>query len=186
LPGTSRALRKLSTALDELAIPHMLIGGYALAAYGQIRATQDVDLALAASYEKSVQLQRRLQKLGYQLASEPNRDAPLFLVTDLKEMLEVEMWTKPDGVIFDSELLRRRVRVRPYDDSFEMFAIGPEDFMVNKLARADRGVQDEQDAASVLALQKGKLDYTYLRKRAKQAGVFELLETLVQRLHNYA
>jgi len=69
----------------------MLIGGYALAAYGQIRATQDVDLAIAASYEKSVELQGRLQKLGYQVASEPHPDAPLFFVTDLKEMLEVEM-----------------------------------------------------------------------------------------------
>jgi hypothetical protein len=64
-----------------------------------------------------------------------------------------------------------------------MFAIGPEDFVVNKLARGDRGVQDEQDAVSVLALQKGKLDYSYLRKRANQAGVTELLETLMQKSH---
>jgi hypothetical protein len=159
----------------------MLIGGLALAAYGRIRATQDVDLAIAANYEKCIELQRRLRTLGYQLASEPNPNAPLFLVTDLKEMLEVEMWMKPDGVSFDSELLRRRVTVSPYNDSFEVYAIGPEDFVVNKLARADRGVQDEQDAVSVLALQKGKLDYSYLMRRAKQAGVIELLETLMQR-----
>ncbi len=158
----------------------MLIGGFALAAYGRIRATQGVDLAIAANYEKSVQLQSRLQKLGCQVASEPRPDAPLFLVTDLKEMLEVEMWTKPDGVVFDKELLRRRVKVRPFVDTFEMFAIGPEDLIVNKLARGERGVQDEQDAVSVLAMQKGKLDYSYLRRRAKHAGVIELLETLMQ------
>lgn len=163
----------------------MLIGGLALAAYGRIRATLDVDLAIAASYEKNIELQHRLQRLGYQIPSAPNRKAPFFLVTDLKEMLEVELWTKPDGVTFDSELLRRRVKVRPYNDSFEIFAIGPEDFVVNKVARADRGVQDEQDAVSVLALQKGKLDYTYLRKRAKQASVIELLETLMQRSGTY-
>jgi hypothetical protein len=92
----------------------MLIGGFALAAYGQIRATLDVDLAIASDHEKSIELQRRLQKPGYQLASEPNPSAPFFLVTDLKEMLEVEMWTKPDGVVFDRELLRRRVKVRPF------------------------------------------------------------------------
>ena len=180
MPGTSRALRKLINALDKLSIQHMLIGGFALAAYGQIRATQDVSLAIAASYEKSVELQGRLRKLGYQLASEPQPDAPLFFLTDLKEMLEVEMWTKPDGIVFDRETLRRRVKVRPFSDNFEMFAIGPEDFIVNKLARKDRGVQDEQDAVSVLALQKGKLDYSYLRRRAKQANAIELLETLMQ------
>ncbi len=185
MPGTSRALRKLSTALDNLSIPHMLIGGFALAAYGQIRATQDVDLAIAANYEKSVELQGSLRKLGYQLAPEPHPEAPLFFLTDLKEMLEVEMWTKPDGVVFDRETLRRRVKVHPFADSFEMFAIGPEDFIVNKLARKDRGVQDEQDAVSVLAMQKGKLDYSYLRKRAKQANVIDLLETLMQTSNTY-
>jgi hypothetical protein len=185
LPETSRALRKLTTALDKLSIPHMLIGGFALAAYGQIRATQDVDLAIQASYEKGVELQSQLWKSGYQVASQRNRNAPFFSVTDLKEMLLVELWTKPDGVVFDKELLRRRVKVRPFGDSFEMFAIGPEDFIVNKLARGDRGVQDEQDAVSVLALQKGKLDYSYLRKRAKQAGVIELLETLMQTSNTY-
>lgn len=159
----------------------MLIGGLALAAYGRIRATMDVDLAISASYERNVELQGRLRKLGYQLPAEPNPKAPVFLVTDLEEMLEVEMWTKPDGVVFGKELLGRRVKVRPFNDSFEMYAIGPEDFIVNKLARGDRGVQDEQDVVSVLAMQKGKLDYSYLEKRVKQAGVLELLETLMQR-----
>jgi len=177
LPGTSRALRKLSGILDKLSIEHMLIGGFALAAYGQIRATQDIDMAIAASYAQSAELESHLEKLGYQVSPKPDPAVPMFFVTDLKLML-VEMWTKPDGVVFDSELMRRRVRVNPYTDDFEMFAIGPEDFIVNKLARRDRGVQDELDVVSVLELQKGKLDYPYLRKRAKQANVIELLETL--------
>jgi len=57
----------------------------------------------------------------------------------------------------------------------------PEDLIVNKLARRGRGVQDELDVVSVLELQKGKLDYSYLRKRAKEANVIELLETLMQK-----
>ena len=159
----------------------MLIGGHALPAYGQIRATQDVDVAIAAKHGDIVKLQAHLSKLGYQLPSNPQPDAPLFFVTDLKNMLEIEIWTKPDGVVFDKELLRRRIRVRPFDDEFEMFAIGPEDFIVNKLARKDRGVQDEQDVISVLSRQKGKLDYAYLDSRAKDAGVVEILITLMKR-----
>jgi hypothetical protein len=159
----------------------MLIGGFALAAYGQIRATQDIDMAIAASCAKSAELETHLEKSGYQVSPKPDPAAPVFLVTDLKLMLEVEMWTKPDGVVFDTELMCRRVRVNPYNDDFEMFTIGPEDFIVNKLARRDRGVQDELDAVSVLELQKGKLDYPYLRHRAKQADIIELLETLMQK-----
>jgi len=159
----------------------MLIGGYALIAYGQFRTTQDIDMAIASSYERSVKLQAQLRELGYQLESRPTPEAPFFFVTDVKRQLEVEIWTRPDGVIFDADLLRRRVKVRPFNDSFEMFVIGPEDFIVNKLARKDRGVQDEQDALSVLVRQEGKLDYAYLRRRANKAGVIELLDTLLQK-----
>jgi hypothetical protein len=158
----------------------MLIGGHALPAYGQIRATMDVDLAIAANYQDIVKLQEQLRERRYQLPAEPDPAAQLFIVTDLKEKFEVEIWTKPDGVIFDKELLRRRVKVHPFNDAFEMFVIGPEDFIVNKLARKDKGVQDEQDAISVLKRQKGKLDYGYLFKRAQQANVNEQLQLMMQ------
>jgi len=141
----------------------MLIGGYALPAYGQIRATQDVDIAIAAPFSEVVKLHGRLVERGFQLSSSPHERAPLFVLTDVENRAEIEVWTKPDGVVFDDELLRRRVKVRPFDDDFEMFAIGPEDFIVNKLSRKDRGVQDEMDVVSVLKRQKGKLDYEYLR-----------------------
>ena len=159
----------------------MLIGGFALPAYGQIRATQDLDMAIAAEHDESVKLQKRLRELSYLLPSKPQPEAPVFVVTDLKNMLEVEIWTRPDGITFDNELLRRRVRVRPFNDHFQMFAIGPEDFIVNKLARRDRGTQDETDVVSVLKRQMGKLDYVYLAKRAKKAGVVEQLQMLMTR-----
>jgi hypothetical protein len=157
----------------------MLIGGYALPAYGQIRATQNIDIAIVTnSFSELVKLHERLVERGYQLPSSPNKRAPSFVLTDLQNRAEIEVWTKPDRVVFDDELLRRRVKVRPFDDAFEMFAIGPEDFIVNKLSRKDRGVQDEMDVVSVLKLQKGKLDYEYLAQRAKAADVTGLLETL--------
>jgi hypothetical protein len=158
----------------------MLIGGHALPAYGQIRATMDVDLAIAADYQDIVRLQEQLRERGYQVPAKPDPAAPLFIVTDLENRFEVEIWTKPDGVIFDEELLRRRVKVHPFNNAFEMFVIGPEDFIVNKLARQDKGVQDEQDVISVLKRQKGKLDYDYLAKRAQQANVNEQLQLIMQ------
>lgn len=178
----SRALRKLVRTLDELSLPHMLIGGWALPAYGRIRATLDTDIAVAADFPAIENLYNRLVDLGYTLPSSPRPEAPVFLVTDLENRVEFEIWTKPDGVTFDSELLRRRIRVRPFNDDFEIFAIGPEDFIVNKLARTDRGVQDEQDAVSVLKRQEGRLDYPYLVRRAKDAEVGGILKTLMDQV----
>ena len=182
MPGISQGLRRLSRVLDEMHVSHILIGGYALPAYGQIRATQDLDMAIVADYSKTVKLQTRLKQLGYHVPSPPHESAPLFFVTDLDNMMEIEIWTKPDGVVFDKELLRRRIKVQPFDDDFEIFAIGPEDFIVNKLARKDRGVQDELDIASVLKLQRDKLDHPYLKRRAKAAGKLETLKTLMAKV----
>lgn len=182
--GISLTLHKIIQLLDSQSIPYMLIGGLALPAYGQIRATQDVDMAIAANFEDSSKFQAELQKTGFQLASPPHPDAPVFVVTDLERMVEIEIWTKPDGLSFDRGLLYRRWRVRPFEDdpTFQVFVIGPEDFIVNKLARSDRRAQDEGDAASVLAKQDGKIDQKYLWKRAEAAGVKGMLEEIVRRV----
>lgn len=181
MPEISQGLRRLTEALDELKIPHMLIGGYALSAYGRIRATMDVDIAIAANFANIKRLHERLIQEGFQLPSSPNEKAPVFLVTDLENKVEVEVWTKPHGIVFDSELLQRRVRIHPFDDDFEMYSIGPEDFIVNKLARRNRGTQDELDVVSVLKRMQGRLDNAYLTRRARKAQVSALLEALTDR-----
>jgi len=162
----------------------MLIGGLALPAYGQIWTTQEVYIAIGANSEASSKFQVELQKMGVKLASPPVQDAPVFVVTDLERMVEIEIWTNPDGVLFDRDLLNKRWNVRPFQDdpNFQVFVIGPEDFIVNKLARADRRAQDEADAASVLARQEGKLNQEYLRNRAEAAGAIEILEEIVRRV----
>ena len=63
-------------------------------------------------------------------------------------------------------------------DSLETWIISPEDFIVNKLARPDRGVIDEQDVKSVLIRQKDNLDYEYLKKKAENAEVLNILEKI--------
>lgn len=182
MPGISQALRKLVQLLDNLGIPHMLIGGWALPAYGHVRATLDLDLAIAASFPDIQRLHNTLASSGYQLPSPPLREAPMFFMFDPHNETEIEIWTRPDGVEFNAELLRRRIQVKPFHDDFEIFAIGPEDFIVNKLARTDRSVQDEQDVVSVLQRQKNKLDYDYLRRRAREARVFPILQELIEQL----
>jgi len=179
LQGILHGLRKLSNNLNRLSVPHMLIGGQALPAYGRIRASQDVDLAIAINHPALTKLHQKLIQLGYTLPAEPDPNAPLFVLIDLKTQFEAEIWTRPDGVFFDKELLRRRVKVKPFpSSSFVMFVIGPEDFIVNKLARKDRGTQDEQDIVSVLRKQMNKLDYEYLAERAQRANVTELLQEI--------
>ncbi len=60
---------------------------------------------------------------------------------------------------------------------FSMIAF-PEDFILTKLARPDRGAIDEQDLKSVLVRQADNLDEAYLEKRAQNMGVLAVLKTI--------
>jgi len=155
----------------------MIIGGYALPFYGRIRTTVAVNVAVAIKTgEQLNRLLDLLQSADFDpTIKSPNN--PLILVVDRKEKVEIELWLKPDGIVFDDENLRRRQKVR-LDANTLAWVVSAEDFIVNKLARPDRGVTDEQDVKSVLVRQENKLDKQYLERRAREAGVLAILQTI--------
>lgn len=170
-----RSLQRLVGLFEDKNIPYMIIGGYALPFYGRIRTTIDLDLAVGIKTEEElIQLCDLLQLIDFEATiSSPLN--PLIVILDRKEKVEIELWFKPDGIVFDDETLRRRRKVK-MDVDVQVWIVSPEDFIVNKLARPDRGVIDEQDVKSVLVRQEGKLDEEYLKKRAEDAGVLTILE----------
>jgi len=155
----------------------MIIGGYALPFYGRFRTTIDVDIAVGIKSKRELkQLCEWLQSINFEVTNFSPLN-PLIIVLDRKERLEVELWLKPDGIVFDEETFKRRRKVK-LDKDIEAWIISPEDFIVNKLARPDRGVNDEQDVKSVLVRQGDKLDREYLEKRARDAEVIKVLESI--------
>jgi hypothetical protein len=155
----------------------MIIGGYALPFYGRIRTTVNIDIAVAIKTDEELkQFLNLLQSVDFESTVSPPND-PLIVVLDRKEKIEIELWLKPEGIVFDYETLRRRQKVK-LDTNIWAWIASAEDFIVNKLARPDRGVTDEQDVKSVLVRQENKLDNEYLQRRAKEAGVLALLQTI--------
>ncbi len=177
MPTILRSLQRLLKLLEDKNVPYMIIGGYALPFYGRIRTTVDIDLAVAIKTEKEFnQLLTSLRSAEFEpTIASPNN--PLIVVLDRKEKIEMELWLKPDGVVFDDETLRRRQKVK-LDVNFWVWIISAEDFVVSKLARPDRGVTDEQDVKSVLVRQANKLDDEYLQRRAEKAGVLAILQSI--------
>lgn len=155
----------------------MLIGGYALPFYGRIRATIDIDIAVAIKTENEFKkLNKWLQSINFKIPVYSFAN-PVIIILDDKEKMEIELWLKPDGIVFDKETLKRRRRAK-LDKDTEAWIISPEDFIVNKLARPDRGVDDEKDVKSVLTRQGNKIDVKYLKKRAQNAGILVVLENI--------
>lgn len=172
-----RSLQRLLKLFEDNDVPYMIIGGYALPFYGRIRATVDIDLAVAIKPgEELDNLLNLLRSVDFEATiCSPNN--PLIVILDQKEKVEMELWLRPDGIVFDEETLRRRQKVK-LDSSLWAWIISAEDFIVNKLARPDRGVIDEQDVKSVLVIQEHKLDYGYLKRRAREAGVITILQII--------
>jgi len=180
LPSQLEALRKVIGILEGNKTDYMLIGGWSLPAYGYVRSTMDVDLAIAVKWpEKLERLVSELRINNYQIPSNPTLKDAVFLILDKDNMVEIELWQKPDGIRIDDNVLKRRQRLKVDDISF--WVIGPEDLIVNKLSRVDRSPIDEQDVVTVLVRQKGRLDRKYLENQAKRAGVSSLLEMLETR-----
>jgi hypothetical protein len=174
-----RALQRLVDLLERNGFDYMLVGGYALPFYGRIRATIDIDIAVAVRNNKEREaLLDLLRTNDYEpTAGSTSIQSPIMVIVDRKEGIEMEIWFKPDGVVFDKETLRQRRKVS-LSPSFKVWIISPEDFIVNKLARADRGATDEEDVKSILVLQENRLDMKYLEKRAMAAGVLNLLKSI--------
>lgn len=177
MPAILRSLQRILKLLEDKNVPYMIIGGYALPFYGRIRTTADIDLAVAIKTEKELnQLLNSLRAADFEpTIASPNN--PLIVVLDRKERIELELWLKPDGVVFDDETLRRRQKAE-ITANFWVWIISAEDFIVNKLARPDRGAIDEQDVKSVLIRQANKLDNKYLQRRAKEAEVLAILQAI--------
>jgi len=155
----------------------MIIGGYALPFYGRVRATLDIDIAVAIKTKKEhEQLRKWLHEVDVEVTLYAPEN-PVMVIVDREEKMEAELWLKPDGITFDNKTLKRRRKAK-LSDNISAWIISPEDFIVNKLARPDRGAVDEQDVKSVLARQAGKLDNKYLTKRAQQANVLTILRSI--------
>lgn len=176
MSGLEETLRRIVSFLDEEGVDYMLIGGYALPYYGRVRVTLDLDIAVAMPDEEDFHaFCGDAEKQGYSvyLGSYEN---PVCLFHDRVTDYEVEVWTRPDGVEWSRGTLERRREVGVA--GIRVWIISPEDFIVSKLARPDRGVVDEQDVKSVLERDDVRLDWRYLEERAERAGVLALLETI--------
>ncbi len=176
MSGLEETLRRIVSLLDEREMDYMIIGGYALPHYGRVRVTLDIDVAVATPNEETFQaFCGEAEKQGYSvyLGSYEN---PVCLFHDRVTGYEGEVWTRPDGVEWDRDTLEKRRRFSM--GGVEVWVVSPEDFIVSKLARPDRGVVDEQDVKSVLERDDVELDWRYLEERAEKAGVLALLEAI--------
>jgi len=176
LSELAETLRRFVSFLNKHRVEYMFIGGHALPFYGRIRVTLDIDVAIVVSSEEDFErFCGRAAEWGYEVSLNSFKN-PMCIFMDSATGYEVEVWIRPDGIEWDHETLDRRRRENLAGT--EAWIVSPEDFIVSKLARPDRGTSDEQDVKSVLERKDIGLDLKYLERRARKHGVWNLLQAI--------
>ncbi len=157
-----RALRAVSTFLDALPAPAMLIGGLAVIAHGHVRTTDDIDATVSG---EGISLDQ-IVKLAATFEIHPRIDDVLTFARSTQVLLLVH---RPTGIQldlslawlrFEKEALTRRAVVRFLD--LELHVCAPEDLIVYKLAAA-RPV-DLEDARQLAMRHRTRIDRERVRR----------------------
>lgn len=173
--------------LEGLAIDYVLGGSLASSTFGEPRATNDVDIAIALTADDLTPLTDELLRRNYYVperaASEAVSNRSSFNVIH-PGGLKVDLFVAGDGLL-DELQLRRRVRVElPADPPQVIWVTSPGDQILRKLDRYRLGQEasDRQwrDIIGLLQAQGPQLDFEELRRNASEAALSELLARAIR------
>jgi hypothetical protein len=177
-PGASvkRQLLQVVDALTELRLPYMVIGGFALAAWGRPRSTLDIDFMIQTTAVPE-SLSRRLEDMGFHFDEGWDRHNPM--IRDFHRRFRsgrtpVDIMLRRDE--HDTEAFGRR-RKKRFDNRYLWFP-SAEDLLLQKL-KVGRP-QDMVDAENIVSRMRGKLDRPYLARWANRLGITAELQHFVR------
>ncbi|HEX7588999.1 MAG TPA: hypothetical protein VF478_11840 [Anaerolineae bacterium] len=166
--------------LENLKIPYMVTGSFAVNFYGIPRTTHDIDLVVQIRASDAEQLAHQFPKDFYadaQMMRQAVEQQFMFNVIDPASGLKIDFWIlKRDA--YDTERFRRRCKQMIFGR--EILMPSPEDVILSKLTWYKEAQTDKHlnDARGVWELQKGMLDRTYLNLWAERLSVRNWLEQL--------
>jgi hypothetical protein len=165
--SVSEVFQRISSALDQADIDYMLTGSFAIAHYGVLRSTQDIDLVIEATPAQLRAFIEALPSSEYyadlDAALEAYKRQSMFNVIDLATGWKIDLIIRKSRT-FSHEEFRRRQRVSLHDVS--LFVASAEDLVISKLewARLAQSRRQIEDAAAILRTRWAALDHSYLTK----------------------
>jgi hypothetical protein len=172
-------------ALEAVGAEWAIGGSFASTVHGEPRATNDVDFIATLGLAEVVPFVRALGALFYadeQMIRAAVRARDSFNIIDERSFLKVDVFVPSAGPLGYGQLARRR----PYaltEDGPEVFVLGPEDTILQKLRWYELGGRSSdrqwRDIAGVIRVSR-QLDLSYLRDVAKLGGLSELLESALE------
>ena len=180
-------LRCITGLLEQAGIPYMVAGSVSSSFYGNPRSTRDVDIVIDPDRKG---LDSFLNTLGPEYyvsrpaALEALESRGMFNIIDTRNSWKVDLIIRKTRPFSREEFRRRR--------SAELMGVttwivSPEDSILSKLewTKGRQSSLQLQDATQVLIVQWEKLDFEYLRRWARQLGVAEQLDAIIEQARNH-
>jgi len=161
-------LAKILKAFKRLDIPFVLAGGHAVAAWGMVRSTRDIDFVADVRGALAGKLAAELRQAGFKAVLRPSDEQD-----PVRGVIRVESAVSAAAEPVDIVLGIRRMPQGIFERSSPLQFLGhqvpvisPEDLIVLKCLAG--GPIDLEDARSILEIMKGKLDMKYLGVELKK------------------
>jgi len=164
--------------LREFGIEYVMIGGIPTGYYGYPRFTEDLDFAAdpTATAQTFPQLIQELENRHFLLAStrptvQELKKIPSLRFVDLQNRTVIDLVLHPEGLKWDSEVLRRRRQEKILSRRMKIWCVSIEDLIIMKLASGES--QDYKDLEGIISRRFKEIDWTYLRRRSQEFNLAE-------------
>lgn len=172
-------LGRITRLLDEIGVPHMVVGSLASSFHGEPRQTRDIDIVIDPEPDA---LRRFVERLPPdEFYADASAAAEALERRTSFNVIEVETGWKVDLIIrrdrpFSREELGRRIHVRLLDTDADIATA--EDTIIAKLEWATHCASERQlrDVAAILETQADALDHEYLRRWIRALDVEDAWE----------
>ena len=169
-------LPRIVPCFQRERVPYVLIGAWALAAWGRPRATNDLDFLVLVNEDDVNRLSSRLTQAGMELDETWQEWNPMLRGFQLRlqsQGIMVDLLRPRDA--HDRQIFQRKRKKRM--DGRYYWVVSLEDFILQKL-KVGRP-RDFEDAVSVVDRLRNRLDREYLEHWARQLGVTEELNYIM-------
>lgn len=171
-----QALVEVHDVLDVAGVPHALCGGLAANLYrDEVRATSDVDLAVAVGASQLVDLVETFTGIGWQAAPYWSNGEQLRLTRP--------DWPRVDCIVAATDYERTAIKrsVGTNVDGHELRVLTAEDLIVFKLV-AGRA-RDYEAVVAIFGARGDRLDVDYIIGWLEQFGALAAWERVVKESH---
>ncbi|MFN8433955.1 MAG: hypothetical protein U0V18_08035 [Anaerolineales bacterium] len=173
-------LKLILEALKASKVDYMIGGAIAEWAWGEPRATQDLDVVINLPIKSIGKFSKELEKrdmlvpadIILDAIAEDRADIPLNAI-HMHSGLKADLYLMRDGDMLRQSAFKRRVLVDYGSPIRKVFVHAPEDLIIYKLMYLGLSGQPKhaRDIAAILKANKGNLDLKYIEEWVAQLGL---------------